>query len=398
MSRVDDIFIINGKTGYAVCGDGWIAKSIDSGNTWSTVFQDAGIYFRSVEFINEQKGFAGGFSPNQIAKDIFLRTVDGGATWTDLTANLDPIAQFGICGLSVADSNTIYGCGNWFKDSAYIIKSTDGGNNWQTINMYQYASSLIDMYFINKDTGFVTGKTSDTLQTAVILYTTDGGIHWTTKFHNTDFGEYSWKIQHLTDKIYFASIEDLTTLKPSILKSVNGGMSWTKYYVDDLYYNIEGIGFIDSLRGYTGGGYDNSYESEDGGVTWKVTSICPLMDRVFRVSDSVMFATGDRIWKYQLGTKGYTGPGYNTSYTILKCYPNPVDGILTININLPRPTRAMVTVYDNQGRLVKTIDNADKPAGDYSYQLNTNNIANGTYYVLLKTHEDKKVLKVMVSH
>ena len=122
------------------------------------------------------------------------------------------------------------------------------------------------------------------------------------------------------------------------------------------------------------------------------------MDRVFRVSDSVMFATGDRIWKYQLGTKGYTGPGYNTSYTILKCYPNPVDGILTININLPRPTRAMVTVYDNQGRLVKTIDNADKPAGDYSYQLNTNNIANGTYYVLLKTHEDKKVLKVMVSH
>jgi photosystem II stability/assembly factor-like uncharacterized protein len=39
-SRIDDIFIINNRTGYAVCGDGQIVKSIDSGNTWKTIFRD----------------------------------------------------------------------------------------------------------------------------------------------------------------------------------------------------------------------------------------------------------------------------------------------------------------------------------------------------------------------
>ncbi|HTS44744.1 MAG TPA: T9SS type A sorting domain-containing protein [Puia sp.] len=397
-SRIDDIFIIDGKTGYAVCGTGQIIKSVDSGNTWTTVFRDKNIYYRSVEFINAQKGFVGGFNPNGIYKDVFLKTVDGGFTWIDLTNTLDPLARNGICGLSAADSNTIYGCGNWYKDSAYIIKSTDGGNTWQLIPMYQYASSLIDMYFLNKDTGFVTGKTSDSLNTAVIFYTTDGGKSWVKKFQNTDPDEYCWKIQRLTDRIYFASIEDLGQHKPSILKSTDGGMSWTKYFVYDVFYNIEGIGFIDSLRGFTGGGDNNSFESDDGGITWKQTSICPFMNRVFRVSDSVMFATGDRIWKYVLGTKGYTGPGYNPVYTSLKCFPNPVNGILTIDANLSRSTHAMLILFDDRGHRIKVIDNADKSAGNYIYQLNTDNMAQGVYFVLLKTHEDQQVVKVLVSH
>jgi photosystem II stability/assembly factor-like uncharacterized protein len=398
-SRVDDIFIINGKTGYAVCGDGQIVKSIDSGNTWTTIFRDTNTYFRSVEFINEKKGFAGGFPIKGVYKNIFLKTMDGGNTWTDLTENLDPIARDGICGLSVADTNTIYGCGNWYSH-AYIIKSTDGGNNWQLINMVPYASSLIDMYFINKDTGFVTGKSpgGDTVNTAVILYTTDGGITWTTKFKNKDLNEYCWKIQRLTDQIYFASIEDLNLVYPSILKSYDGGMSWTKYYVCDSFYNIEGLGFIDPLKGFTGGGAGGSFESDDGGKTWNYSSVCPYMDRVFRVNDSVIFATGFQIWKYEKGKNGNNGPVNNPAIINLYCYPNPVSKVLTINFALARSTRAVLNIYDAQGKAVKYIVNEDKPAGDYQYLINTDNLIRGMYFVLLKTHEDKLGVKVLVSH
>jgi photosystem II stability/assembly factor-like uncharacterized protein len=397
-SRVDDIFIINSRTGYAVCGDGQIVKSLDSGNTWTKIFQDTNIYFRSVEFINEQKGFAGAFPSRNIYKDIFLKTLDGGVTWTDLTENLAPIARNGICGLSVADTNTIYGCGNWYTDSAYIIKSTDGGDNWQLISMYPYASSLIDMYFINKDTGFVTGKSRDLQNTAIILYTTDGGSTWTTKYRNTTHNEYCWKIQRLTNLIYFASIEDLNPVKPGILKSTDGGMSWKKYYVRDSVYNIEGIGFIDSLKGFTGGDADGSFESDNGGQSWKASSVCPLMDRVFKVSDSVLFATGDQIWKYEKWKNVNTGPVIYPRYIDLKCFPNPVNNILTIHFTLTRSTRAVLNIYDAGGRTVKNIINENKPIGNYQTLVNTDNLPDGVYFVLLKTHEDKRIVKVIVRH
>ena len=398
LSRVDDIYLINGKTGYAVCGDGQIVKTTDGGSKWNKIFQDTNTYFRSVEFIDEKKGFAGGFPIRHIYKNIFLKTLDGGDTWIDLTNNLDPMARNGICGLSVADVNTIYGCGNWYMDSAYIIKSTDGGENWQFIKMQQYASSLIDMYFISKDTGFVTGRSVDSLHTAIILYTTDGGNHWAIKFRNTEFEEYCWKIQRLTDRIYFASIEDLMQVTPSILRSTDGGMSWTKHYVNSTPYNIEGIGFIDSLKGFSGGDKLTSFESDDGGIHWTPLVLCPYMDRVFRVNENVMFATGYQIWKYDRSLNTNSPASGNPQFINLKCYPNPSNNKLTIAFTLYRSTRAMLTLYDNNSRAVQYIVNADKPAGEYFYELNAGNISQGIYFVLLKTHEDKKLVKVLITH
>ena len=236
------------------------------------------------------------------------------------------------------------------------------------------------------------------MNTAVILYTTDGGITWTTKFKNKDLDEYCWKIQRLTDQIYFASIEDLNLVYPSILKSYDGGMSWTKYYVTDSFYNIEGLGFIDPLKGFTGGGAGGSFETDDGGKTWNYSSVCPYMDRVFRVSDSVIFATGFQIWKYEKGKNGYTGPVTNPSIINLYCYPNPVNGVLTIDFAIARSTRTVLNMYDAQGKAVRSIVNENKPAGDYQYFIHTDNLTGGIYFVLLKTHEDKQGVKVLVSH
>jgi photosystem II stability/assembly factor-like uncharacterized protein len=269
--------------------------------------------------------------------------------------------------------------------------------------MRPYATSLIDMYFINKDTGFVTGRAGVSfgdLSTAVILYTTDGGITWDKKFENSDANEYCWKIQRLSDKTFFASIQDYNppdSNRPSILKSVDGGMIWTKYFVRDTYFNIEGVGFIDSLKGFAGGDKEGSFESQDGGKTWVASSVCPYMNRVFRVNDSVVFATGFQIWKYERGKNGVSGQSPGPQYIYLKCYPNPANDNLNIDFTLSRATRAVLNIYDTQGRNVREIVNADMNAGGYHLTTDTDNLAVGAYYVLLRTHEDKKVVKVLVS-
>src|SRR5688572_16724689 len=172
-NRVDDIFMVDTQIGYAVSGDGSIVKTTDGGNNWLTINIDSNLYCRAVEFINAQKGFVAGFYYNSRV-NILRRTTDGGASWTDLTSLIDTFPS-GICGLAIPDSNTIYGCGNYYQDSAFIVKSIDGGNTWGFIDMHTYASHLIDMYFINKDTGFATGSSPFPSPRAVILYTTNGG-------------------------------------------------------------------------------------------------------------------------------------------------------------------------------------------------------------------------------
>ncbi len=263
-NRVDDIFMVDTQTGYAVSGDGQIVKTTNGGDNWIMVRNDS-VYHRSVEFINTQKGFVGGLTHSN-QNNILLRTLDGGVNWTDLTLQLDPLARGGICGMAIPDSNTIYGCGNWFQDSAYIVKSIDGGNTWSFIDMHAYAAHLIDMYFINKDTGFATGSGLPPSFEAVILYTMDGGQTWTYKFQDTlvlGWDAYCWKIQHLTDQIYFASIEGWTSSGGRVLKSTDGGMSWNYLPVPPPAMGgngIQGVGFIDSLNGWTGGGFTHSFE------------------------------------------------------------------------------------------------------------------------------------------
>ena len=399
-NRVDDVFMANPQIGYAVCGDGQIIKTIDSGNNWFLLMQDTNVYFRSAEFVNSQIGFVGGFKASSLPpQNILLKTTDGGGSWTDLTSLLDTSAQKGICGLCVADTNTIYGCGWWGGASGFIIKSVDGGNSWNFINMGFYASSIIDMHFLNKDTGFAVGRGTLPLGEAVVLQTFDGGQNWTIRFQNSSVRGYCWKIQHLTDQIYFTSIENMPIVPFSkILKSTDGGITWAISLVDSLYQNIEGTGFIDSLKGWTGGG-SVSFETNDGGATWDTINICPLMNRVFKVNDTLLFASGGQIWKYNPVSTGIIPVSKELPYFAkLKCKPNPTDESLTIELSLLKYTHAMLMLFDEKGNLLQTIENADKPKGIFSYTLSTKDFSAGTYNLILKTHEDKVMKKFVVSH
>lgn len=399
-NRVDDIFMVSAQVGYAVSGDGQIVKTTDGGKNWLLLAQSSTIYYRSVEFVTPLKGFVGGFPYLTGNTKTFLTTNDGGKSWKDITPLLDPKARRGICGLAAPDSNTIYGCGNWFDSTGYIVKSVDGGKSWSFIDMGHYAKSIIDMCFISKDTGFATGRSVDSVHTAIILYTTNGGQTWSTKFRNTTMSEYVWKIQRLTRTQYFASIEDFTSVSPSVLTSVDGGMSWSACKVRDSAYNIEGIGFIDPMNGWAGGDWVHSFATTDGGKTWVVDSVCPLMNRVFRVNDTLLFATGLDIWRYsRIGHNTGLAPIVRTpAFASMQVAPNPAETDIHIRISLARHTHAVLMLVDEQGREVRQIENDDKEAGDWFYSTSCSGLAPGIYYLVLKTHEDKVIVKLSVAN
>lgn len=72
--------------GWAVGNSGTIRRTTDGGNSWNPVISPAGFTgLRAVWFLDQNIGFIGGGISNSYA--LILKTIDGGAPWTDISPN-----------------------------------------------------------------------------------------------------------------------------------------------------------------------------------------------------------------------------------------------------------------------------------------------------------------------
>jgi C1A family cysteine protease len=67
------------------------------------------------------------------------------------------------------------------------------------------------------------------------------------------------------------------------------------------------------------------------------------------------------------------------NFSIISCYPNPCKGECTLKYYLPETGTVSITVFDNQGKLIKTVVNSTQLAGQYTLSLLLNDCLNGIY-------------------
>lgn len=315
-SRTDDIWFFDACTGWLVNSSGYICKTTDGGDCWAPKFylcpsSPGKPYLRCMGWGNEQVGWFGSVTgvtdaaddPSRYLNTLLHHTTDGGETWSAVT-NLPEGSPAGICGFYAVNENVAYGAGT--NDPALpgpgVIKTTDGGANWQLIDMSPHADNLIDIYFFDEQRGIVVGGKNRAADQEncqdnsaayppprlsayarlqpVVLRTEDGGQSWTNVgpdfSDNTMCGEWGWKIQFIDDQTGFVSLENFAGA--AILKTTDGGSTWTRHAVVDqcgkpINKDLEGIGFINESQGWVGG-WGNNYEgnmncyTEDGGETW----------------------------------------------------------------------------------------------------------------------------------
>ena len=311
-SRTDDIWFFDEKKGWLINSSGYVCKTTDGGQCWHPKFYVCPSslgkpYLRCMGWGSEKVGWIGAVTglgddgvknPDNYLNTLLHHTIDGGETWQRVT-NLPKSAPAGVCGFYAVNEKVAYGSGT--NDPGLpgpgIIKTTDGGENWDIIDMSAHADNLIDIYFIDENNGFVVGgKNQDECVVnyaayppprlikyaklkPVVLRTSDGGESWQNvapDFNNFPCGEWGWKIQFIDEKFGFISLENFAGA--AILKTTDGGISWSRHAVQDSCGNVintdlEGIGFINENQGWVGGwgnnftGLMNSY-TQDGGLTW----------------------------------------------------------------------------------------------------------------------------------
>jgi photosystem II stability/assembly factor-like uncharacterized protein len=400
ISRYDDISFISPDTGWAAGGsDGFISHTTNGGATWSIQKNLPGVYpsggyVRSIEFANKNIGFAGGLEFS--GQNVFFKTTDGGVNWTDISSVITGTAR-GICGICCVNTNVTYAVGA-FTTPAYVLKTIDGGVTWTQINMGAYAGALVDVQFIDANNGYVTGHSNISSEGAVILKTTDGGVTWTKVFTSNVTGEYVWKIQNLNGTNWYASIEAAvlaaTTTNNVFLKSVNGGNTWISKPVG-IGHHFQGIGFIDTLRGWIGN--NELFETNDGGNSWTDISSFTTMnqfDRFQRVNATTAYFSSSKIYKLANPNGIKESTTKTTKIDWLKIYPNPAKEKIKFHLDLPHKTMFVARLFNSKNEIIwEEVNQKEKGKHDVLIPLK---LESGIYYVYIMFSEGIECKKVIV--
>ena len=82
----------------------------------------------------------------------------------------------------------------------------------------------------------------------------------------------------------------------------------------------------------------------------------------------------------------------------MNAYPNPATDNATISYSLNKSGNVSIVITDLMGRVVMNMEEGNQNAGvNYTVNVNTANLANGTYFYTLNVNGEKQTKKFVVS-
>ena len=208
---------------------------------------------------------------------------------------------------------------------------------------------------------------------AGIWYTTDGGDNFTPVA--STYSDHVWKI-YFRDRLNgYANISNYDNTGKHYLYTTDGGLTWDeKEFTGDRNYEGLGIAFFDENTGWAGGDR-TTFQTLDGGAKFSEISIDPDYDdninRFLRISDSVLYAIGSRVYKYvDLFVGEATVPQVDNSLCTITCSPNPITGSAQITYTLPEDGNVIVAITSIGGREIEVLVQEKQKAGTYTIDYN----------------------------
>lgn len=148
-----------------------------------------------------------------------------------------------------------------------IYKTTDAGNTWVGQNSGVYLP-VYDLFFLDAQKGFAVGGwgfctgTGCTPPGGFILRTLDGGQTWTNVYTPSEKTE--------IQSVYFVNaLLGFCAGGNIILKTTDGGQTWSEYKVVGENSTIQQVRFVNDQKGYVVCLYNKLLKTEDGGTTWQ---------------------------------------------------------------------------------------------------------------------------------
>jgi photosystem II stability/assembly factor-like uncharacterized protein len=363
-----------------------------------------------VYFIGEE-GWISSFNPYGADGEI-LHTTDGGLTFdiqTTMRAN---------CSVFMVNNSVGYcGC-----VSGFVLKTIDGGNNWDLHGMTAGGYVTAISFPPNSDTGYcccLNGYLCTITPSEVVVDTQITYDHLTSISFPTS--EQGWSsgsnvIAHyingswIRDQSYTFGTQYSISMISNTMGWIGGshilhttdGYHWLpQAWPDTLNSAILEIFFINENEGWAVGDNGLIIHTTNGGETWlrQAEDLTEdFLNAMFAVSNTEIYAVGANgtFLKYGELTGIDDENKLPSKISLSQNYPNPFNAKTSIQFELVISSHVKLEVYNVLGEKVATVTATDYPAGNHAISFDASSYASGIYFYKLDTGDFTDTKKMLL--
>ena len=235
-----------------------------------------GAQISDVTFTDSLTGY---FVTNNTNGTAFLnKTTNGGDNWV-----LNKTSIYSFTRIIFLDKYV--GFTNSFNT---LFKTTNSGANWDSIPLPGIYGD--DLFVLNKDTLWLAMGEG---LTGGVYRSTNGGLNWTNQFYQ--FNRNPDKIYMVNKNLGFIRRGE-TPFGSYIGRTTNGGANWSIQNEDSTFSQIK---FIDTLTGWMTN--INIKKTTDGGITWFVQNLPTVAGSIYNVRAMGSFSLINKDTLYGVG-------------------------------------------------------------------------------------------------
>lgn len=386
---------ISGNVYFLVDNNGNIQKSVNNGQSWTTVHSIPGLYILGIDHFGDNTIMTCG------DYGVICKSYDGGNTWEDMTVGVDIWHDF-----AWEFQDNVFVCGT----PELVFESTDGGVTWD--NSFPGSSQQAALYeavFTPNGKGFICGSQGTLLKRApscaagFTASSTSTCTGKTVVFTNTSYGNnltFSWLFEGGTPAVSSDQNPVVTYNSTGIfdvkLTVSNGNWTDSLRKADYITVTQSPAAPVVTLNGYTlnssvasgnqwylngfpvPGATGQTHEVTVSGMYWDVVTVnnCP--------SD-----TSNNIYVVMTGMDD---PGLNS----LKILPNPNQGRFTITWT-GSEDMVSVDVYSIQGVRVYR-ESFQSQIGPNSRMMDIRDHSAGLYLLEFRCGDTSQKRKLLISN
>ncbi len=192
-------------------------------------------------------------------RGLIIKSTDGGITWTSLNSGI----ILPLHGVRYLDLNNAVAVG----DSLTILKTTDGGTLWRNrrpagIPGALLGRKLLSVNFSSSTAGYAVGEGG------VYMRSTDGGENWTLQ---TSFATTSTELRsvYFADQLTGWAVGWSNAPPPGagiIFRTIDGGSSWSQLFTGGTTQNLNSVAFQTDGQGIVVGSGGIILKALNGGA------------------------------------------------------------------------------------------------------------------------------------